>query len=74
MERNKPSKRHSLPEDRRGRNKSGPGKKVTRQGALTDWRSQREGQVRTWKESDYVRGTHRLETTEGGTSQDAKRK
>ena len=35
---------------------------------------QREGQVRTWKESDYVRGTHRLETTEGGTSQDAKRK
>ena len=43
----------------------GHGMKATERGALTSWRPQREGQVRTWKESDRVRGTHRLETAEG---------
>jgi len=33
-----------------------------------------EGQVRTQKESNQVRGTHFLETTEGGKSQDTERK
>ena len=47
--------------------KSGHGKEVTEKGALTPWRLQREGQVRTWKESNQVRGTYSLETTEGGT-------
>jgi len=42
--------------------------------ALTDWRWQREGQVRTWKQSDQARGTHRLEIAEGGISQDMERK
>ena len=38
---------HSLPGDSRGRDKSGHVKKPTRQGALTSWRQQMEGQVRT---------------------------
>jgi len=51
------------------RGKSGHGKKATKQGALTPWRWQRERQVRTWKESNQARGTHRLEMIEGGTCQ-----
>src|SRR6267142_740092 len=31
------------------------------------------GQVRTWKESEQVRGTHFLESTDGQTSQNMKR-
>ena len=68
MERKQLSKGHSLPGDHRGRDKSGHRKKVTKQGALTNWRPQREGQVRTQKEINQVRGTYKLETTEGGTS------
>ena len=37
---------------------------MTEQGALTPWRQQREGQVRIWKESDQVRGTHSLKMAE----------
>ena len=70
----RPSKRHSLSGNGRGRDKSGHGKKVTEQGVLTGWRRQREGQVRTQKQSDQARGTHELETAEGGTSQDMERK
>ena len=51
-ERKQPSEGHSLSRDGRGRDKSGNGKKATEWGALTSWRWQREGQVRTWKESD----------------------
>jgi len=47
---------------------------VTERGALTLWRSQREGHVRTWKESDRATGTHFLETTEVGTHQATERK
>jgi len=61
---------HSLPGDNRGRDMSGHERKVTEQGTLTIWRLQREGLVRTWKESDRVRHTHNLETAEGGTCQD----
>ena len=74
MERKQLSKGHSPTEDGRGRDKSGHGKKATKQGELTNWRQQREGQVRTWKESNQARGTHSLETAEGGTSQDMERK
>ena len=74
MERKQPSKGHLLSGDHRGRDKSGYGKKVTKQGALTSWRPQREGQVRIWKESNQMRSTHSLEMTEGGTSQDMERK
>ena len=76
MERKQPSKAHSQTGDGRGRDKSGHRKKATKQGALTLWRQQREGQVRTqtWKESNQARGAHILETAEGGTSQDMERK
>ena len=59
-----------------GGDKSGRGKNLTEQGALTSWRWHREGQVegqvRTWKESNQARGTHILETASGVTSQDGK--
>ena len=56
-----------------GGTKSGDRKKPTEQGALTSWRPHREGQVRTQRETDRARGTHFLETTSGGTSQDTER-
>jgi len=74
MERKQLSKGHSLSRDGRGRDKSGHGKKLMEQGALTPWRPQREGQVRTHKESNQARGTHSLEMAEGGTSQEMERK
>jgi hypothetical protein len=37
---------------------------------LTSWRAQKAGQVRTPIENKGARGTHSLESTEGGTSQD----
>jgi hypothetical protein len=42
--------------------------------ALTNWGPQREGKVRTQKESDRTRGAHFLKTREGGTHQDTKKK
>ena len=60
MERKWPSRGNSHPGDHRGWDESGHGKKVTKQGAPTSWRPQRNGQVRTWKESDQTRGTHIL--------------
>ena len=46
------------------------GKKLTKQGALTSWRPQREQLVRTQKESNRAKHTHFLETAEGVTHQD----
>jgi len=67
-ERKQLSKGCLLSGDGRGRNKLGH-RKVTKQHALTFWRWQRGGQVRTQKESDQeVRSTHILEIAEGGTS------
>ena len=54
--------------------KSEYGEKVTKQGALTNWRPQRKGQIRTRKESNQAWGTHHLETVEGGISQDMESK
>ena len=48
-----------------GRDKSGHRRNSTKRGTLTFWRRHREGQVRTWKESDQARGTHRLESASG---------
>jgi len=48
----------------RGKDKSGYRMKATEPEALTFWRPQREAQVRRWKESNWARGTHSLETTE----------
>ena len=45
----------------------------TGRGALTSWRRHREGQVRTWKESDRASGTYVLETASGRTRQDTER-
>ena len=70
---NQPTKGHSPTGDHRGRDMSGHRKKPTNQGALTLWRPQREGHVRTQKETNQPRGTHKLETTEGGTCQDTER-
>jgi hypothetical protein len=60
--------------DGRGRDLLGYGKKATGGGALTSWRRQREGLVRTRKESDRARRTHVLETAEEGICQDTERK
>ena len=73
MEINQPQEGHSLPGDCRGRGLSGHGKKPTERGALTSWKRQREGLVRTRKESNRARGTYSLETGEGGTHQDKER-
>ena len=48
-------------------------KRNDRAGALTNWKWQREGLVRTRKEVDQVRGTHDLETGEGETCWDVER-
>ena len=72
-ERNQPSEGHSPSGDGRGRDLSRHGKKKTKRGALTFWRGQKEGLVRTRKEADRARGTHILETAEGGTGQNTER-
>jgi len=73
MERKRPRQGHSPTGDHIRREKLGHRKKVTGPGGLTSWRPQREGHIRTEKESNQVRGAHILETTEGGTSQDMER-
>jgi len=70
MERNQLSKGHSQTGDHIRRDRSGHRKKLSKQGALTNWRPHWEGQVRTQKETDQARGAHQLETASGGTSQD----
>jgi len=64
------SKGHSLPGEHRQTDKLGHRRNPSEQGALTNWRAQTDGQVRTWKESKQARGTHFLESA--GTSQDMK--
>jgi hypothetical protein len=49
-------------------------KEANEREALTSWRAQRHGLVKTWKGSERPRGTHRLESTEGWTSQDMERR
>jgi len=69
-ETNRASKGHSPTGECRGRDKSGHRNKLSKQGALTFWRVQRERQVRTQKQTEQARGTHILESAEGETSQD----
>ena len=75
-EREQPSKGHSQTGESIRRDFSGQEKKVTEpeQGVLTTWRSHQEGLVRTWKKSNWARGTHILETTSEDTCQDTERK
>src|SRR6266850_805142 len=59
MERIQPSKGHSPTGECRQMDKSGVsghGKNTTKQGALTNWRVQTDGQVRTWKKSVLSKG------------------
>ena len=63
-ERIRPTEAHSHTGDGRGSNLSGHRKKSTDRGALTLWRRQREQHVRTPKEIDRLRRTHKLETAE----------
>jgi len=69
-ETNRASKGHSPTGECRGRDKSGHRYKPSKQGGLTNWRSQRERQVRTQKQTEQARGTHHLEIAKGGTSDD----
>ena len=70
IERNRPIEGYSLPGDGRGRDLSGHRMKSTERGALTSWRQQREGLVRTEKEINRGRRTYFLEMAKGGTCQD----
>ena len=72
-ERNRPSDAHSRPGYGRWRDLSGYRKKQAERDALTNWRQQREGLIKTRKETDRVRGTHVLETAERGICQDTER-
>ena len=74
MERKHLSKGNSLPRNHRCRDKLEHRKKVTAQVVPTSWRQQKQGPVRIQKESNQVRDTHRLETTEAGINQDIERK
>jgi hypothetical protein len=65
MERKQLSEGYSLAGDGIERDKSGHRKSATERGELTNWRSHREGYVRTRKENDRARGTYVLETPSG---------
>jgi hypothetical protein len=65
-ERNQGYEGHSLSgECRRERSEETKRKRAGGQGALTSWRVQMEGQVRTQNKSKRARGTHQLESAEG---------
>ena len=69
MERNRSRKAYSPTGDGRKRNWSGQRKKSTQGGTLTVLRWQKEGLVRTSKETNRGRCTYFLETVEGKTCQ-----
>ena len=71
--RHRPSEVHLRSGDGRGRDLSGHRKQQTEQGVLTPWRRQRWRLVRTRKETDRAKPTHKLETAEGVTCQDTER-
>ena len=72
-ERNRATEGHSLPGECRSMDKSGHGKEQSDRGALTAWRVQIDGQVRTLKGTERPRGTHKLESADRWTSQDTER-
>jgi hypothetical protein len=65
------SKAHSLSGDGRERDLSGHGKELTEQGTLTAWRWQREGIVKTRKETEQAVHSHTGDSR--GTCQDTER-
>src|SRR5260221_376429 len=64
MESKQASKGHSQTREGRGWDWSEHGKQTSQQGALTYWRGQRLGLVRTWKADKPARDTHTLERAE----------
>jgi hypothetical protein len=72
-ERMQANKGHSQTGEPRQIDRSEHGKSVSQQGALTSWRAQTERQVRTQKEYEPARGTHKLESPDEETSRDTKR-
>ena len=72
-ETNRPRKGHAQPGDGRGSDLLGHGNKSTEGRTLTSWRRQRERLVRTRKQIDRGKDTHKLETAEGATCQDTER-
>ena len=70
METNRPSEGHSRAADGRGSDLSGHGNKSIERKTLTSWRRQRERLIRTRKQIDRRKETHKLETAEGATCQD----
>ena len=50
------------------------GKKVSEKGAVTDWKPQSDGQMRTRKESEEVKDTHSLERAGQRTDEERERK
>src|SRR6266850_45692 len=73
MKRIQANEGHSLPGERRWMDKLEHRKNLSNCRALTNWRVQTHGQVRTWKGSEQARGTHQLESMGGWTSQDMER-
>ena len=65
MERKQPGEGNSQTGDHRGGDLSGHQKEATWRGALTNWRPQRVGLVRTQKGSDQVGTAHFLAIREG---------
>jgi hypothetical protein len=64
---------HSRTGERRGRVKLEQQDKAHERGTLTVWGAQNEGKGQDRKESEEARGTHFLESTEGGTSESSER-
>ena len=67
------SEGHSRSVESRHKDKSGHGNNASQEGALTSWRAQKQGQVRTRKECEPGRDTHILESPDTKTSQDTER-
>jgi hypothetical protein len=65
---------HSRTGNHRRKDQLGRTKKAREGGTLTYWKAQGERQVKPVNESEQVRGTHKLEGTEGVPSQDSKRR
>jgi hypothetical protein len=69
MERKRASKGHSQTVERESTNELGHRKKASRREVLTNWRAERERQVRTANESEQAKGAYKLENGEGRTRQ-----
>jgi hypothetical protein len=74
MERKPAREGYSRAGEHREMDYSGHGRQAREREALTPWRAQGDGLVRTWRESGRTTGTHSLESAEGWANQDVERK